>query len=265
MHLARLLERRGIRLSMRWREALTNLPVRVYNVLNDSEYETLAEVLQALRNDCAGLMGKKNFGRKSLNDLWRALEDAAGPGATVYQSPVSESSESSEYLLYADQSETDGLSQSLSERMLARLEAVGINPDEPWQNELPLLSTRLRNVLSERFVSLREVVIAATDLIDELRKAKNLGRSSLDELVESLEMLAQHGPGYMRYGELGPPTASIDDLIARALASAISRHEDIYLYGPKTYVHFNALPVPLDKFDEIIDLCVGRIEGETEL
>jgi hypothetical protein len=219
MHLARLLEQRGVRLSMRWRDALPNLPVRVYNVLNESEYETLAEVLQALRNDGAGLMGKKNFGRKSLNDLWRALEDAAGPGATLYQSLLFNSSESSENLLSADQLEIEGLPQSLSEHMLARLEAAGVNPDQPWQNELPLLSTRLRNVLSERFVSLREVVIAATDGIGELRKTKNLGRNSLSELAISLEMLARHGPGYMRYGEQGAPAASIDDLVAQALQS----------------------------------------------
>lgn len=219
MHLARLLERRGIRLSMRWRDALPALPVRVFHVLKEAEYETLAEVLQALRNDGAGLMGKKNFGRKSLNDLWRALEDAAGPGSTLYQSALFESSESSENLLSADQLEIEGLTQSLSEHVLARLEAAGVNPDQPWQNELPLLSTRLRNVLSERFVSLREVVIAATDGINELRKTKNLGRNSLNELAESLEMLAQHGPGYMRYGEQGAPATSIDGLVAQALQS----------------------------------------------
>jgi len=219
MHLARLLEQRGIRLSMRWRDALPALPVRVFNVLKEAEYETVGEVLQALRNDGAELMGKKNFGRRSLDDLWLALEDAAGPGATLYQSSFFESPESSENLLSADQLEIEEVSQSLSEHMLARLEAAGVDIDQPWQNELPLLSTRLRNVLGERFVSLREVVIAATDRIDELRKAKNLGRNSLNELAESLEMLALHGPGYLRYGEQGAPAAGIDDLVARALQS----------------------------------------------
>ncbi|MGH9752473.1 MAG: DNA-directed RNA polymerase subunit alpha C-terminal domain-containing protein [Blastocatellia bacterium] len=213
MHLARLLERRGVRLSVDWRDALPFLPVRVFHVLSEAGYETLAEVLQALRNDGAGLIGKKNFGRKSLNDLWGALEEAAGPGATLYQSSLFESSES----LSADQLEIEGVPLPLSEQMLARLEAAGVDPDQPWQNELPMLSTRLRNVISEMFVSLREVVIAATDRIDELRRTKNLGRNSLNELGESLEMLARNGPGYMRYGELGAPTASIDDLIARAL------------------------------------------------
>src|SRR5262245_17103026 len=217
LYLARLLERRGIRLSMDWRDALPFLPVRVFNVLSGAGYETLAEVLQALRNDGETLMDRRNFGRKSLTDLWRALEDAAGPGATLYQSSLFESCESSENLLCIDQLKVKGVSQSLSEHMLARLEAAGVNPDQPWQNELPLLSTRLRNVLSERFASLREVVIAATDRINELRKLKNLGRNSLNELAESLEMLARNGPGYMRYGEQGAPAAGIDDLIAGAL------------------------------------------------
>lgn len=209
MHLARLLERRGIRLSTDWRDVLPFLPVRVFNVLSEAGYETLAEVLQALRNDGERLMDKKNFGRKSLTDLWRALEDAAGPGATSFQSSLFESPESSENLLSADQLETEGAWQSSSEQMLARLEASGVNLDQPWQNELLSLSKRLRNVLGERFVSLREVVIAATDRIGELRKAKNLGQTSLNELIGSLEMLAQHGPSIVSYGEKLPPAASI--------------------------------------------------------
>src|SRR5262249_41369205 len=210
--LARLLEQRGVRLSMHWRDALPFLPVRVFNVLSEAEYETLAEVLRALRNDGAELMDKKNFGRKSLDDLWRALEDAAGPDATLYQSSLFESSELSENLLFDDQPEVEA-APPLSEQMMARLEASGVNLGQPWQNELPMLSTRLRNVLSERFISLREVVTAATDGIDELRRVRNLGRNSLNELTESLEMLARKGSGYMRYGELGAPTAGIDDLI----------------------------------------------------
>jgi len=227
IYLARLLQQRGVRLNTHWRDAMPFLPVRVVNVLSEAEYETLAEVLQALRNDGAELMGKKNFGRKSLDDLWRALEDAAGPGAALYQSSLFESSELSENLLFDDQPgiereplpllEVEGAPPPLSEQMMARLEAAGVNLAQPWQNELPMLSTRLRNVLSERFVSLREVVIAATDGITELRRVRNLGRNSLNELWESLEMLARKGPGYMRYGEYGAPTAGIDDLIARAL------------------------------------------------
>ncbi len=53
------------------------------------------------------------------------------------------------------------------------------------------------------------------------------------------------------------------ELVERAVSSAISRHEDIYLYGPKTFVHVDALPVPLKELDEIVDLCVSRIDGET--
>src|SRR5262249_52298288 len=119
-------------------------------------------------------------------------------------------------LLFDDQPEVEA-APPLSEQMMARLEASGVNLGQPWQNELPMLSTRLRNVLSERFISLREVVTAATDGIDELRRVRNLGRNSLNELTESLEMLARKGSGYMRYGELGAPTAGIDDLIAQAL------------------------------------------------
>ncbi len=217
--LARLLEKRGISLGLPWRDALTSLTVRAYNVLAASGYITLTEVLQALRHDGQELMRKKNFGRKSLNDLWNAIEQLAGPGAPYYQSSFFGTPESSASIFPDEAAESWAIRQSLSEYTLFRLEAAGVNPDQPWQNVLPAVSTRLRKVLEEHFVTLREVVIAATDGLDSFRKTRNIGQTSLRELWESLEKLAEHGAGYVRYGNQGAPPATIDELVGRAFES----------------------------------------------
>jgi hypothetical protein len=193
--------------------------VRPYNVLAASGYTTLAEVPRALRDDGLELMRKKNFGKKSLNDLWAAIEQLARPGAAYYQPSFLELPESLASLFPEAESETQVIAQSLSDYTFSRLEAAGVDPDQPWQSFLPVVPTRLRKVLEKRFVTLREVVIAATDGIDSLRKAKNFGQTSLLEPCGLLEKLVEHGPAYVRYGDEGGPPGSIDALITRALAS----------------------------------------------
>ncbi|MGH9839208.1 MAG: DNA-directed RNA polymerase subunit alpha C-terminal domain-containing protein [Blastocatellia bacterium] len=217
--LALLLRRRGIPLGASWRDALPGLSVRTYNVLVEMGFQTLAEVLRALRNDGQEIMSRKNFGRKSLDDLWEAIGQLAGPGITGYQFSLFESSELTEEFLLNVEAESPWIEPSLSAYMLARLEAAGVDPDQSWHDALPVVSTRLRAVLNDRFVTLREVVIAATDKPDSLRQAENFGRKSLRELWELLEKLAEHGADYVRYGNQGAPPATVDELVARALQS----------------------------------------------
>src|SRR5262249_39088749 len=88
--LARLLQKHGVPLDMDWRNALS-LTVRTYNVLAASGYVSLGDVLEALQNNGRRLMHKKNFGRRSLDDLWYAIEQLAGPEAATYQSNLFES------------------------------------------------------------------------------------------------------------------------------------------------------------------------------
>ena len=202
--LARALENRGVPLEMCWREALPRLLVRTCNVLAASGYDTLADVLQALRNDGKELMLKKNFGQRSLRDLWDAIEELAGTRANDYESSLS--------------GETRGIGQFQSEYLLSRLEAAGVDPNQPWQNLLlPVVTIRLRNVLDRQFVTLREVAVAATDEIDSLRKTWSFGRTSERELLELLEKLAEHGADYVRYGDEVAPPATVGKLIAQAL------------------------------------------------
>lgn len=204
------LQQRGVRLDQHWREALPNLPVRVTNVLKVTGYQTLLEVVLALQSDAKELMGKDNFGRKSLTDLWQALEQLVATGESSHQD-----------FLFAELNEprlTANLElPSLPQPLVARLETAGVNLDQPWQQELAVVSTRLHNALSEKFGSLREVVIAATDGILEFRKTPNLGRKTLLELQELLNKLAQNGPGCLRYGEQALPPSSVDELVAQAL------------------------------------------------
>lgn len=137
--LARLLQQRGIPLGAPWRDALPDLSVRTYNVLVETGFQTLAEVLLALRSDGQEILLRKNFGRKSLDDLWEAIERLAGPGVTGYQASLFESAESPEELLLSVESESQWIEPSLSAYMLARLEAAGVDPE----NKVQYLKQRL--------------------------------------------------------------------------------------------------------------------------
>jgi hypothetical protein len=203
--LAWRLEQAGVDLNCSWRDCQIPYTVRVYNVLTKSGYETLAEVILALRDDGGELRGQWGFGRLSLTHLRLALEDflaqaAAGNPEMLFVSPPP-------------------WVQSVASppRLITRLEASGVDLDQHWQKELVQISSRVRNFLRERFDSLREVVIATTEHQNEMLAEKNMGRKSLRELEEAIEALARHGPGYHKYGEGGGPPTSVDELVTRGL------------------------------------------------
>jgi hypothetical protein len=52
------------------------------------------------------------------------------------------------------------------------------------------------------------------------------------------------------------------EITERALIAAIDRNENIYQCNSKTFVHADALPVPLERLNEIVDFRVASIEGE---
>src|SRR5262245_42300696 len=141
----------------------------------------------------------------------------AGPAATNFHPPAVES-ESAEETFLNTQSASEWIEQSLSDYTLSRMELAGVNTDQPWPNALPVVSTRLRNALSQ-FGALREVVIAATDQVESFRKTRNFGRKTLRELWVLLEKLAEQGAAPLRYGNPGAPPSTIDGLVTRVLQS----------------------------------------------
>lgn len=212
--LAQRLEQAGVALDQHWHEALPELPVRVVHVLQAQDCPTLARILLLLREDSAALMRLKNFGRKSLLDLWQALEKlAAGktrcqPG--LFVAPRATAGAQGDLVMVSPL-------PAPAELLLERLSKAGIDLDQPWQVELVELPVRLRNALNERFTTLREVVRAIANDSQALLQVKNLGRDSLRQLREAIEELARHGAGYHRYGAGGAPPASVAELLARAL------------------------------------------------
>jgi hypothetical protein len=187
--LAQLLKRRGIPLGAPWRTAMPCFSVRVYNVLNKAGLETLGEVLQAIGRASENSALGKNVARHVFDELWEAFEILAGPAVTSFHPSLVESESAREIFLNA-QSESEWIEQSLSVYTLARMELAGVNPDQPWQNALPVVSARLRNALNQ-FVTLREVVVAATDQVESFRETRNFGRKTLRELWVLLEKLAE--------------------------------------------------------------------------
>jgi hypothetical protein len=215
--LAQLLRRRGIPLRLPWPDALPSLSVRVYFLLENAGLETLGDVLRAMRNDDGETPLGKSPPRHVFDELWEAFEVLAGPAVTNYHPLLSESAEA---ILGDDPSESEPEwdRRPLSEYTMARMEASGVTPDQPWQAALPVVSARLREALN-RFATLREVVVAATDEVTSFRRTPDFGRKTLRELWVLLEKLATHGADDVRYGHPGAPPAAIDELVAWALQS----------------------------------------------
>jgi hypothetical protein len=115
----------------------------------------------------------KNTPRHVFDELWEAFEVLAGPAVTNYQPILGESPEA---IFWGDQSESQWIMQPLSEYTLARMEASGVNTDQPWQDTLPVVSARLGYALN-RFTTLREVVVAATDKVESFRETATTRRS----------------------------------------------------------------------------------------
>ncbi|MFN0085143.1 MAG: hypothetical protein ACKVX9_07125 [Blastocatellia bacterium] len=217
--LARLLQRRNIPLGVPWLDALPCLSVRVYNVLTRAGLETLGDVLQAMRDEGGDTPLGKNTPRHVFDELWEAFEVLAGPAVTSYHPTLAESAET---IFWDDQSESQWIKQPLSEYTLARMEASGVNADAPWQDALPVVSARLREALN-RFSTLREVVVAATDKVESFRETPNFGRRTLRELWVLFERLAEHGADYGPCNNSGSPPATIDELVAWAWQSVAAK------------------------------------------
>ena len=125
---------------------------------------------------------------------------------------------------------------SSKQSLLSRLERQGSPLDAPWHVVLPDLSIRIQNVfLKNDFQSLREVVEAFDCGEEWMLRFKNFGKSSWNELKQTLEKLAADGPpeitDYAEEEACAPTEPIVEQYLECSLCSRLE-HQGVTLDQP---------------------------------